>query len=225
MPVSLKTRLNSLFGPAPMQEYADYDEYWVTRDQLSHVMHRWEVAVPHIPQAASVLDIGCGSGQFLAYLHEQRPDAELSGADISQVAVEKTQARGFKAFQLELPGDDIPQRYDIITAFEVIEHIGDAEAAILKMIDKADRLIISMPNVGFIMCRLRLLFGRFPLTRCQLHIKEHLRHWTDRDFREWTARLGLKIVHQEPQYVSRLAPNRRWPSLWSHGQVWVIERA
>lgn len=35
------------------------------------------------PRGASILDLGCGSGQFLAYLATRRPDLRLTGLDIA----------------------------------------------------------------------------------------------------------------------------------------------
>jgi hypothetical protein len=68
------------------------------------------------------------------------------------------------------------------------------------------------------------LFGRFPTTNCVYHIKEHVRHWTLTDFREWTARLGLQVTHVEAQYGAPLL-RRWWPGMFAKGLVYRVEAA
>jgi len=46
----------------------------------------------HIPVGRSVLDVGCGAGVALHELAEQYPDADLTGCDISPLAVETATA-------------------------------------------------------------------------------------------------------------------------------------
>jgi hypothetical protein len=84
-------------------------------------------------------------------------------------------------------------------------------------------VILSIPNVGYLGSRIRLaLFGRFPTTNCVYHIKEHVRHWTLTDFREWTSRLGLRITHVEAQYGAPVARRLR-PGLFAKGIVYRVE--
>ena len=46
----------------------------------------------HIPAGRSVLDVGCGAGAALRELAERRPEAVLTGCDISPLAVETATA-------------------------------------------------------------------------------------------------------------------------------------
>ena len=46
----------------------------------------------HIPVGRSVLDVGCGAGAALRELAEQYPEADLTGCDISPLAVETATA-------------------------------------------------------------------------------------------------------------------------------------
>ena len=46
----------------------------------------------HIPVGRSVLDVGCGAGAALRELAEQYPKAELTGCDISPLAIETATA-------------------------------------------------------------------------------------------------------------------------------------
>ena len=222
----VKPRFRRMSGPAPYHAFSDYDDYWNQRKKLGGVMRRWELAADAIRGPASVLDVGCGSGEFLAYLRERHPDVALKGTDLSAVAVENTKAQGLDALVFDVVTEELKEEYDYITCFEVLEHLAEAETA-LRHIKNAFRrkLIVSIPNVGYIGCRLRLaLFGRFPVTMCVYHIKEHLRHWTPKDFAEFMRREGLRIESFEGQYGPPWLPWRRMPGLFASGLVYVIVR-
>jgi methionine biosynthesis protein MetW len=218
-------RVARLTGPAPLNDFPDYDAYWVERGGLGEVIERWRIAVELIPDGASVLDVGCGSAEFLNYLRTERPNVKATGIDISQVAVQRARDSGFEAYQLDLTREDIRGTFDYVTAFEVIEHIPNAEAALARIKAAARRqVIMSLPNVGSIENRLRLgLFGRFPVTNCIFHMNEHVRFWTVRDFREWAERYGMRVVRVYGQGGITFLPWRRFPGLLSEAVVYLLE--
>jgi methionine biosynthesis protein MetW len=209
-----------------MQEFADYDHYWDQRGKLETVHLRWKLAADLIEPGSSVLDVGCGSGEFLTYLASlEKPDMQLAGVDFSPRAVEMTREVGFDAECVDLVEGSISGTYDYVTCFEVLEHIAEAEVA-LQTLRGAFRkqLLVSVPNIGYLGCRLRLaLFGRFPTTTCVMHIKEHIRHWTPKDFEEWVAHFGLRVVDALPQSPVFGTPWRRFPGLFSAGLLYVLE--
>lgn len=217
------TRLNA---PAPLQDFADYDDYWQTRGDLGYVLRRWQLAAEWLPETGTLLDVGCGGGEFLKYLRTVRPGIRAAGVDLSAEAVRRTRELGFEAHVLDPARDPITTGpYDFVTCFEVIEHIADAEAALRHM--KAafrDKLFISVPNIGHFSCRLRLaVFGRFPLTRVVLHVKEHVRHWTPKDFREWSEHEGLRLIKAVGDWGTPMTPWRLAPSLFCAGMIYVLE--
>lgn len=221
-----RPRLRRYVTPLPMQDFPDYDGYWARRDDET-VIPRWQVAAACIPDGASVLDVGCGTGGFLSHLREVRPHCRAQGVDISPRAVAVAVERGHDAFVADLVVDDIPGRYDVITCFETIEHIAEAEVVLQKIRDACDgTILMSLPNFGFIDHRIRLaLFGRFPDTNIKFHVKEHIRHWTVTDFKVWAERYGLEVVRVQGQYGSRKLPWRRFPGLFSRQLIYTLRVA
>jgi ubiquinone/menaquinone biosynthesis C-methylase UbiE len=53
--------------------------------------------LPHLPQNARVLDVGCGGGKFTKYIADQRPDLHIVGIDLSdpQLARASKLLRGY----------------------------------------------------------------------------------------------------------------------------------
>ena len=193
--------------PAPMNEFDDYDDYWRKRvhsNKVSPFLPRYKIIADIIPDGASVLDIGCGNGDFIRYLHSVKPQCQIVGADISTTSVEQIKGQGFKG-QVILPStplsEQFDRQFDYVVMMEVIEHVQDAEGLTRHAAKLArKRLFLTLPNVGFIVHRLRLaLFGRFPVTNICCHIKEHIRFWTVTDFAEWANHLGLTLHKVIPQ--------------------------
>jgi methionine biosynthesis protein MetW len=231
VPKSVREQLHETFPdwikinePAPLNDFEDYNEYWKRRGKLDVILRRWQLAAEHVPANSSLLDYGCGTGEFLTYVHSARTGVAAQGLDISATAVEMARAAGIDAAVL-VP-DQTLGVYDYVTCFEVLEHIPDAEV-VLRQLARSFRkqLIISIPNVGALNCRIRLaVFGRFPITRCVMHVKEHVRHWTPTDFAEWVKKEDLKIVKTYGDWGLRGLPWKLCPSLFAKGIVYVLER-
>jgi methionine biosynthesis protein MetW len=232
---SARRSFERLRQPLPLAELSGdrfYDAYWRKRLELEPEIvttapARAKIVAEFIEPGWSVLDLGCGDGSFLTCLADRVPRLSVRGADVSEQALAAAKEKGVETFVFDLaePSARIPGTYDAVTVLEVIEHVPDAESALLRAAAAANRiLIVSVPNLGFIENRLRLLLGRGPLTNVVHHIREHLRHWTVHDFREWTAALGLRIVAERPtRPVKLLGLGRRWPSLFAAGMLYVIE--
>jgi methionine biosynthesis protein MetW len=211
-----------------------YDAYWERRldlepEVITTAPARARIVAEFVQPGWSVLDLGCGDGSFLECLRREVPGIEVRGADVSETALAKARSRGIEADVLDLTesGTAIPAGHDVVTALEVIEHLPDAEAVVRKAAAAARRyVIVSVPNLGFVESRLRLLIGRGPNTNVVHHVREHLRQWTVRDCREWAQRLGLEIVAERPtRPVAAFSLGRRAPSLFSSGMLYVLRRA
>jgi len=129
-----------------------------------------DALLPHlaaIPRSARVLDLGCGSGAWLARLAEAGY-ADLVGVD--QVAPPPdafgTPRPLLVAANLEAPGDALASlrgTCDLVTAIEVVEHIAnqgvfwDLVASLLK---PGGRVLVTTPNVHSLPSRLRWLLSR-----------------------------------------------------------------
>ncbi|MDB4956229.1 MAG: hypothetical protein JWO36_3798 [Myxococcales bacterium] len=85
------------------------------------------------PRAARrILDVGCGTGGMFPMLSQL---GHVEGADSSPAAIAYTHARfpSFKVHEAALP-DQLPaSAWDVITAFDVIEHLDEPVACLRSM--------------------------------------------------------------------------------------------
>lgn len=197
-----------LTRPAPLTEFDEYDDYWSSREQDGRtvkILDRYITIAAGIPENAKVLDIGCGDGSFLNYLKKERPDCDSVGLDLSAKAVEMTLSKGCKALKLSANKTLLEQvggDWDVVVMMEIIEHIPNAEKLVREVVElKPKAVFITVPNVGYILHRMRLaLAGRFPVTCIFYHMREHLRFWTVKDFVEWAPSVSLKVDSYHAQF-------------------------
>jgi len=111
----------------------------------------------NLPQGTRVLDLGCGTGEFLAELSKKGCD--VFGLDFDRDAVKIAGQRfGLKnvyamSFEEFFKKQDLP-KFDMITFFEVIEHLPDPLtfiSEVKKLLKPSGKVVLSTP------CRERML--------------------------------------------------------------------
>lgn len=203
----------------------DYERYWELQKPgvKNDPLEREVVFSNYIENHSTVLDIGCGVGRFLSYLMTIKEEVQVFGLDVSQEAVDTACTRGIncQVVDVSLSNFELERVYDYIVIAEVLEHLPNPEALLLKLKGKYRKaLFLTIPNIGYYPHRLRLLLGSFPL-QTRWHPAEHLRYWTIRDFQEWLENLGYKASEI---VTSNGFPGlmRLWPNLFGHQIVFIV---
>lgn len=104
-------------------------------------------------RSAAILDVGCGSGQFLYFLRE-RGFTNASGIDLDAAQIEIARGLGLnvhKATASERLQADPDQTYSLISMLDILEHFTREELfplleTIVARLAPGGRLIASVPN-------------------------------------------------------------------------------
>ncbi|WP_187969265.1 methionine biosynthesis protein MetW [Aquibium microcysteis] len=117
---------------------------------------------------ARVLDVGCGDGELLAYL-EQDKQVDGRGVEISQRGVNECVARGLSAIQGDADTDLVfyPDKgFDYVILSQTLQATRNPREVLKQLLRIGERAIVSFPNFGYWRVRFSLLFrGRMPVTR------------------------------------------------------------
>ena len=149
----------------------------------------------HFPDAASLLEVGCGTGFVLAALRARCPSLRLAGGELSRAGLEVARALVPDVPILELDARRLPfeREFDVVAAFDVLEHIDDDERVLAEMA-RASRhgLLVTVPQHPRLWSAVDDFSG-------------HVRRYTRRELVAKIERAGMRVVHTT-SFVSLLLP-------------------
>ncbi len=128
----------------------------------------------YFPDAANFLEIGCGSGKLLKKLEEENPRLNLTGLELFLQGLLLSEKREGGPELLQGDARNLPfdSEFDIVGAFDVIEHIEDDEAVIghmYKAVKTGGGMLMTVPQHPFLWSeRDRALFHKRRYTRNEL---------------------------------------------------------
>jgi len=157
------------FSPEVLNSYADYPDngfdltnenaegsFWVSsRNRLFKSL----VLRNALPRGKTrYLDIGCGTGDFISQLNSSE-NLEITGSEIYLKGLQyaKKNLPGVDFIQFDVTQGVLEEKFDMITAFDVVEHIDNDMAAIsniFQMLNKGGVFVVSAPQHMFMWSRL-----------------------------------------------------------------------
>lgn len=149
-----------LYGSASMTRGAVYEPAVFERQSQFEEVSFWyqgrnEVIVwalrHYFPDAASLLEVGCGTGVVLAQLQKELPGLELVGGELHEPVLEIARERMPGVEFALLDGRSLPyeNRFEVVSAFDVLEHIAEDEQVLGQMhrcLRPGGGLLITVPQ-------------------------------------------------------------------------------
>ena len=176
----------------------------------------------------SMLEIGCGAGNFLYEQKLLHPNWDITGTDISIESIKKIKKQKINAFVsniIRMPLND--SSIDVVYGWMVLEHthnINKALAEIKRVLKKNGKFYFSVPNAGSWELK---LFGKYWYG---LHLPAHLYHFTEETITKIIEKNGFivdKIVHQNtfaniPASIKTIINESKLPKILTKIFEWNI---
>jgi SAM-dependent methyltransferase len=144
---------SSGFDPAFFSQLAEVeaDSFWFNgRNRII----TWAMK-EFFPEAVDFLEIGCGTGFVLTALAKELPSLKLSGSELfpEGLAYASKRVPNANLFQLDALNIPFEKSFDVIGAFDVLEHIED-DTRVLSEMFKAVRpgggIVVTVPQHMFL---------------------------------------------------------------------------
>lgn len=151
----------------------------------------------YFPQAHSFLEIGCGTGFVLAEVSRSFPALQLSGGEYFAAGLPfaSTRVPGAKLYQVDARQIPFVEEFDVVGAFDVLEHIPDDSAALASIAEA----LRSGGGVIFTVPQHRWLWSATDDHAC------HERRYSRRELVEKIEAAGLRVEFVT-SFVSLLLP-------------------
>lgn len=181
-----------------------------------------------IEPRSKVLDLGCGEGELLAWLAENK-SVIGRGVEIESARVRKAIASGLSAYQGDINeglADYPDEAFDYVILSQTLQETRDPRRILSEMMRVGRRAIVSFPNFGHWNVRLSMLVsGQAPKTRLfpyDWYDSPNIHFLTVRDFEDLAEKQGFRIERR--YFVAGTRSLSILPNLLAEVAVYLVSK-
>ena len=185
-----------------------------------------------IENKSKALDVGCGDGDLMKYLFENKTK-EIRGLEISKESVQNCLSKGLPVIEGNAENDlmQFPNHsFEYVILSQTLQAFLNPEKVIKELLRVGKKAIVTIPNFGHWNVRLKLLVnGTMPLTEnlpYEWHNTPNLHMCTIKDFFIFCEKREIKILRSlalNQEKISEISvKNLKYKNLMSDLGIFLI---
>lgn len=196
------------------------------RLDLNHIQ-RW------ITPGSRVLDLGCGNGEFLEFLRDQR-EVRGTGLEIDEGNITEAVSRGLNIVEQNMDKGltNFPdQSFDTVVMAHALQAVHFPDKVLDEMLRIGREGIVTFPNFGHWRCRLHLFTqGRMPVSKFMPYSwynTPNIHFCTVTDFEALCRDKGIRVLERDVVVGNSERPHalaKSWPNLFATTAIYHITR-
>ena len=152
-----------------------------------------------INQGATVLDLGCGDGELLAYLISVK-QVHAQGIELDEHALIKCVASGLNVYQQDIDtglSEYANKSFDYVILNQTLQQVKKPDFVLQEALRVGKKVIVGIPNFAYYKGRASIFFrGRVPVTASlpyQWYDTPNLHFLSINDFHDYTKNKNILI--------------------------------
>lgn len=193
----------------------------------------YDLVVDAVTAGAKILDLGCGDGELLLQLQEEKK-VKGFGVEISEEGVSLCMEKGLYVYQADIDeglSDYKDDSFDFVILSQTIQNTKYPDYVLKEVLRIGKKVIVSFPNFGYYRYRFYLLFrGKMPVSRhlpYQWYESPNIHVMTIHDMRNMAGVAGFEIIKEKNFSVKEDSSSKRkkfMPNFFAQYGFMVIER-
>ncbi len=186
-----------------------------------------------IAEKSRVLDVGCGDGELIKYLFENKK-VDIRGLEISKKSVQNCLSKGLTVIEGNAENDmaQFPENsFDYVVLSQTLQAFINTEKVVNELLRVGKKAIVTIPNFGHWKIRLQLLTkGTMPVTKTlpnEWYNTPNLHMCTIKDFYNYCKKRNIKLFKSlalNKEKISQISEsNLKFKNLVSELGIFLIE--
>ncbi len=152
-----------------------------------------------VSEGASILDLGCGDGELLILLIQDRK-VRAQGIELNEQAIHSCVAAGLSVFQEAIDtglSEYSDRSFDYVILNQTLQQVKKPDFALTEALRVSKKVIVGFPNFCYFTARFQIFFrGKVPVTPSlpyEWYDTPNLHFLSISDFRNYCKNKGIKI--------------------------------
>ena len=183
--------------------------------------------VEMIEPGSSVLDLGCGNGDLLAILKNERNITRSQGIEIDERAIYECVAKGVSVFHGDIDSglsEYSDKSFDYVILNQTFQQVKKPDIVLKEALRVGGKVIVGFPNFAYLTARFHLAIrGRAPITKSlpyEWYNTPNIHFLSIGDFWDYCKKREIKI--EKACYLGKSKTVRFLPNVFALLGVFLI---